>query len=538
MPPDAPAPRSDLRLILHEDDDLLLVHKPPGWNTHAPSPYTNEGLYEWLRHREPRWASLAIIHRLDKETSGVMVFAKTARASRSLTQQFESRLVAKTYWLLAHPRSEFADLTVKTGLVRTGDRYRATRAGEDSPEAITHFRTLQQLENGVLVEARPATGRTHQIRVHAAERGFPILGDVLYGGRSHSRVCLHAREISFRHPATGDTVRFEAPVDFETPAAECLRNLMFADANTTAFRMVHGASDGWPGIQVDRLGDWLLVQSESPLAATDIARLDAWRQRLGLRGLCHKTLTRRVQAQSSRDLCPRLLCGEAPDGPFLVRENGLQFELSFEEGYSHGLFLDQRDNRRRFARNHVAAGFDHLRAPKQSEVLNLFAYTCGFSVSAATTGARTTSIDLSKKYLDWGRRNFATNRLDASSHEFLAGDVFDWLGRFQRKGRRFDAIVLDPPTFSRSKQSGAFRAEADYSKLIAHAVAVLKSDGVLLACNNAAKVTPVDFIAATQAAVVQAGRHVKQQHYIPQPPDFPITRAEPAHLKTLWQRLD
>jgi 23S rRNA (cytosine1962-C5)-methyltransferase len=212
--------------------------------------------------------------------------------------------------------------------------------------------------------------------------------------------------------------------------------------------------------------------------------------------------------------------------------------LSFAEGYSHGLFLDQRDNRRRFARNHVAADFDLLRAPGQSEVLNLFAYTCGFSVSAATTGARTTSIDLSKKYLDWGRRNFAANRLDVSPHEFLAGDAFDWLGRFQRQGRRFDAIVLDPPTFSRSKQSGAFRAQADYPKLIAGAVAVLKTGGVLLACNNAARVTPVDFVAATRAAVTQAGRQVRQLHYVPQPPDFPITRAEPAHLKTLWLRLD
>src|SRR5436190_23030159 len=86
-----------LPLILFEDDDLLVVNKPAGLNTHAPSPYAGEGLYDWLRHREPRWARLAIIHRLDKETSGVIVFSKTALANRSLTSQFTRREVRKKY---------------------------------------------------------------------------------------------------------------------------------------------------------------------------------------------------------------------------------------------------------------------------------------------------------------------------------------------------------------------------------------------------------------------------------------------------------
>src|SRR6266851_1423786 len=78
--------------LIFEDDHLLVVNKPPGLNTHAPSPYAGEGLYEWLRHREPRWAGLAIVHRLDKETSGLLVFSKTPLASRSLTEQFTKRL--------------------------------------------------------------------------------------------------------------------------------------------------------------------------------------------------------------------------------------------------------------------------------------------------------------------------------------------------------------------------------------------------------------------------------------------------------------
>ena len=89
-----------LPCLIFEDDHLLVVNKPAGLNTHAPSPYAGEGLYDWLRHREARWARLAIIHRLDKETSGVMVFAKTPLANRSLTAQFTARSVRKKYLLL------------------------------------------------------------------------------------------------------------------------------------------------------------------------------------------------------------------------------------------------------------------------------------------------------------------------------------------------------------------------------------------------------------------------------------------------------
>src|SRR5580698_6767272 len=86
--------------VIFEDEHLLVVAKPAGWNTHAPSPHAGEGIYDWLKHREPRWSSLAILHRLDKETSGVLVFGKTTLANRSLTQQFTGRSIKKNYLLL------------------------------------------------------------------------------------------------------------------------------------------------------------------------------------------------------------------------------------------------------------------------------------------------------------------------------------------------------------------------------------------------------------------------------------------------------
>src|SRR5437763_15181361 len=91
----------DALLILFEDEHLLVINKPAGLNTHAPGPYAGEGIYDWLRHREPRWARLAIIQRLDKQTSGVLIFSKTDSANRSLTEQFARHTARKKYWLLS-----------------------------------------------------------------------------------------------------------------------------------------------------------------------------------------------------------------------------------------------------------------------------------------------------------------------------------------------------------------------------------------------------------------------------------------------------
>ena len=520
--------------VIFEDEHLVVVSKPAGWNTHAPSPHAGEGIYDWLRHRHPSWASLAILHRLDKETSGLLVFGKTSLANKSLTEQFTERRVHKKYLLLTDhpvPQKEF---TVRTTLLRTGEKYASGPGGEVaetifSPVADAKF----EISGLKMVTAEPLTGRTHQIRVHAAESGFPILGDALYGGTASSRVYLHASEIAFTHPATKAPMKFFAPVNFDIEPRQALRSAVIDPEMTSAFRLIHGASDGWPGWFVEKLGDFVLSQSEAPLRDDQHQELSRLAKIFSSRGTYHKILSRQVRRATTADSSPKLVFGEAAPERFEILEHGVRYELSFREGYSVGLFLDQRDNRRRLLTSHIAANFPL----NQSAVLNCFAYTCGFSVCAAKAGARTTSLDLSKKYLEWGKRNFALNGLDPAAHDFIYGDTFDWLRRLAKKGRAFDVIVLDPPTFSQSKEHGTFRAEKDYGKLITAALPVLKSGGVLLASTNASDVAPEDFLADVDAAVHAAQRKILQRHYIPQPPDFPISRAEPAYLKTVWLRI-
>ncbi len=528
-----------LPCLIFEDEHLLVVNKPPGLSTHSPAPFAGEGIYEWLRHREPRWAALAIIHRLDKETSGVMVFGKTAVANRSLTDQFTARGVRKIYRLLTeHPLPE-KNFTADSTIARAGNKYISDPAGKTGERAVTEFSALGRDDAGrFLLEARPLTGRTHQIRAQAAAAGFPILGDVLYGGAKAQRVCLHARQLTLQHPVTREEMNFTAPEDFAADAAFVLRAALVDAGESNAFRLIHGAADGWPGWHVERRGDFLLSEAETPLRSAQEKELQRLMPVCSARGVYHKNLPREMRRTVPADASPKLALGEAAPEAFVVRENALSFELSFAEGGSTGLFLDQRDNRRRILTNHVARNFPLFPdGAATAEVLNVFAYTCAFSVCAAKAGARATSLDLSKKYLDWGRRNFVLNRLDPARHDFIYGDAFDWLRRLAKKRRAFDLVILDPPTFSQSKQQGAFRVEKDFGRLVTAALPVLKPGGVLFASTNATRLEPGDFLNAIYAAMHSSGRMILQQHYVPQPPDFPVHRLEPAYLKTVWLRV-
>jgi len=534
--------------IRFEDEHLLVVEKPAGWNTHAPAPLAGAGLYDWLRDREPRWEQLALLHRLDKETSGLMVFGKTTAANRGLSRQFEGREVSKAYRFLTDRTVTFVQRTVRSALVRVGERYLARPLHAGSTEAVTQLERVGATGSFTMWEARSVIGLTHQMRVHAADAGLPILGDALYGGTRAGpghpgRLCLHAAALVFDHPVTGVPLRFESVPAFADHGPWSLRAAAIEPELTDAFRLVHGSADGQAGMILERWGDTVLWQTDAPGGEGDAGEAQrAWVQavaeRVGARAVYGQTLCRRLQGRSPEDLSPARCWGAEAPPTLCVRENGLRYEISFHQGYSVGLFLDQRDNRRRLLVNHVARGFP-VRADGMAgaTVFNAFAYTCGFSVSAAKAGAHTTSVDLARKALDWGGRNFRLNEVDPASHEFLAGDVLDWARRLHRRGRRFDVVVLDPPTFSRSRDGGVFRAEKDYGALVRATLPLLKPGGTLLASTNAVSLEPGAFGDQVREAVVQAGRQVAREHFAPPPPDFPWHRSVGLAMKSFWLRV-
>jgi 23S rRNA (cytosine1962-C5)-methyltransferase len=269
-----------------------------------------------------------------------------------------------------------------------------------------------------------------------------------------------------------------------------------------ALRLVDGAGDDLPGLIIeDYAGRWLVQTEESP--AKPVLHQD-----LGYRTLYWKKLSVEQKA------APKHLGGETLSAAFPIEEFGLEFLVDFQAGYSQGIFLDQRDNRRR------------VRCSSAKAVLNTFAYTCAFGVAAAAGGSRTTNIDLSVRSLAFGRRNYQLNGLPDQNHEFLAGDVFDYLRRFRSKQRRFDLIILDPPTFSRNRQGKIFRAEKDFGSLVEHALECLSSNGSLLCCANTHRVSAKDFLGMLKKLCPRGSKLTS----LPMPPDF----TAPPYLKSVW----
>jgi len=306
-----------------------------------------------------------------------------------------------------------------------------------------------------------------------------------------------------------------------------------AREETNAWRVLHGAAHGHPGNFVERLGDWLLWETDDSNAVQPPP------VEFPAKGVYRKLLRRHVRSTSAGDAAPMLVRGEPAPERFHVRENGVRFELSFVAGYSYGLFLDQRENRRALLRGGLDDGFPWFAGGLNGRtMLNAFAYTCAFSVCAALAGAATTSLDLSRKYLDWGRRNFEANNLDPAGHDFIYGDVFDWFRRMRNKGRAFDLVMLDPPTFSKSKKKGVFKVERDYAELVELAARLVAPEGILFCSTNAATWSRTSFGDSIQEGLRAAGRRAEHECFVGQPGDFPITREQPAYLKTCWLRLN
>jgi 23S rRNA (cytosine1962-C5)-methyltransferase len=274
-------------------------------------------------------------------------------------------------------------------------------------------------------------------------------------------------------------------------------------SGTTAYRIVDGIGDDLPDWAIDDFnGNWLIGVKPG----REVPSLD---RSLGYRSLYAKVLTNEKRRP------PFFLAGEPVTARFLVQERGLNFWIDFQTGYSQGIFLDQRLNRQRLTE--ISAG---------KSVLNMFAYTCAFGVAAAAGGGSTVNVDLSRAYLNWGRENYLANSIDEQGHEFIYGDVFDWLKRFAKKGRHFDLIILDPPTFSRDRNGQVFRAEMDYGDLLQLALSVNKKDGQLLCCTNSHRLPRAGFEKILRAKLTKSAIMVE----LGMPEDFPGSE----YLKSFW----
>jgi len=211
--------------IIYEDDDILVVNKPPGLTTHPAPGQKEHTLVNAILAYYPRLAELGetlrpgVVHRLDKDTSGLIIIAKNTKAQLNLVGQFKERSVKKVYLTLVkgHLIPEQGIIEAPVGR-HPNDRTRMAVVNSGRP-ARSVYKVIEYIEGYTLLEVRPETGRTHQIRVHLSAIGFPVAGDAAYGERSPviRRQFLHAHRLSFKQPSTGETIELksELPEDLK-----------------------------------------------------------------------------------------------------------------------------------------------------------------------------------------------------------------------------------------------------------------------------------------------------------------------------------
>ena len=458
--------------VLFENDEIIAVDKPYGLDTHTneakdgQADFIQPGLIELF---EKQRGPLHVVHRLDRTTSGVIVFAKTLEAAKKYQGFFRARETKKTYLFItasdlktANRSHTGASLTCDAPIIRNGSAL----------EASTDFKRLAVTDDFALWVATPHAGRNHQIRIHAGTLGLPLLGDEKYGGEKFPFICLHNRRIEFPN---GVVIESNPPVWFEN--LELLkderyikalfeidrRNRLFANS-ARCLRWVHPKTNGLD-YALDLFDSHVVLSWYGERwSETDEKMFERLAESVG-RKLLVKFMAPKLKASAeSVPLATR----------WTVLEGEIKHQLRMDSGQAPGLFLDQRLQREWVREN-----------SKGKTVLNLFSYTGGFSVAAVMGGATAVaSVDSNKSMLNWARENFALNGLDADAHTFLCRDVVTFLDQAVSKAVKFDIVVCDAPSFSRSEK-GLFKIEVELENLIKKSVELLAPGGELLFSLNA-----------------------------------------------------
>jgi len=498
---------------------LFVVNKPPGLVVHGGDAELSGDLVSRLKRTLRARGEddyLGVHQRLDTGTSGVLAFTRDPEQNAGIAEQMSAHTTARTYVAVVSvlAKSALRDAgSFEQRLETVKNRTRVVKSG--GVHARTLYRVLERAKDRALVELQPETGRTHQLRVHLAHAGAPIVGDELYGGTPAERLFLHARSLAFERPKLRFDVpppeSFEDALHARAPRlgslarirealadAGCLRFPLCAQNDT--FRIANDLGDGLPGVCIDRYGDFAVLSLASDEASAHAQALSEMLHDAGARGVYVKQRAKAdLRRETHEHLAPKTpAVGAAVPSELVVHEGNARFRVTLDDGLSCGLFLDQRDNRARVAA--LAGG---------QRVLNLFSYTCSFSVAAALGGAaKVTSVDLSGRALERGKRNFAENARDPGEHEFVQTDAVRFVRGAVKHGRRFDLIVLDPPSFA-TVGKATFRFERDIGALMTDCLRLLTPRGKLLCVTNHKKTSVRQFRQKLEQAAEQAKRRLK-----------------------------
>lgn len=462
---------------LFENEDIIAVDKPYGIKTHAneekssKNDFLDEGLIEiYEQHLNQK---LYVIHRLDQTTTGVVVFAKTAEAAKKYSEFFLNHQVQKTYFFITNKQNQKSSFVANQKIIYKGRNL----------DAETEF-TIVKSDSGLhLWKASPKTGRNHQIRIHAQMAGLSLLGDEKYDGDQYPFLNLHNQRIEF---PGGIVIESNAPIYFENLKylkSKLLAKILFeadrrqrlfeySDLENQCYRLAHCREDFKDfSFTLDHFGKIFVLSCYNDRFSEQQKEDFQTYSKIVKRPIIVRMMLNRGKDPLNQS---RLVLGEDQKlESWVANENQLQFEMRSDSGQSFGLFLDQRLQRQWVLNN-----------SKNKNVLNLFSYTCGFSVAAAKGNAKTViSVDTSKSVLNWGKKNFELNQIDLQAHRFLNRDSIEFLEYSVKKDIKYDLIICDPPSFSRG-ENGVFKIQDQLESLIKMCLRCLTKEGALLFSTN------------------------------------------------------
>jgi len=305
------------------------------------------------------------------------------------------------------------------------------------------------------------------------------------------------------------------------------REDFFNDESTTAFRVFNGEGDGVGGLTIDYFdGYYLLTWYSIGIYELKNNILKALKKSVDYKGIYQK---KRFDSKGRYlDDADDFVCGDKAPEPLIVKENGANFAIYLDDGAMVGVFLDQKDVRKTIRDKYA----------KDKTVLNTFSYTGAFSVFAALGGAsKTTSVDLAKRSLPKTQEQFSVNDIDIKSQDIIVEDVFNYFKYAVRKKLLFDIVVLDPPSFARSKKH-TFSASKDYVKLLKEAIQITSKNGVIIASTNSANFSMMTFRDFIKRAFKELNGRFKVEESFSLPKDFRVNPKfkEGDYLKVVFIR--
>ncbi|MEK3936832.1 class I SAM-dependent rRNA methyltransferase [Sporosarcina sp. FSL W7-1349] len=316
------------------------------------------------------------------------------------------------------------------------------------------------------------------------------------------------------------TRKEEEEIDFDffqskIQAALARREALFADPETTAFRVFNGEGDGIGGLTIDYFAGYYMVSWYSEgIYSLKHHVYGVFEKVVDYKAIYEK---KRFDTKGQYIEQDDFVKGEPGDFPIIVKENGMNFAIDLNDGAMTGIFLDQRDVRKAI-RDHYAEG---------KQVLNTFSYTGAFSVAAAMGGAiKTTSVDLAKRSVAKTIEQFSVNGIDYEQQDIKVMDVFDYFRYAKRHELKFDLVILDPPSFARSKKY-TFSTAKDYPALLMDAIAVTEKNGIIVASTNNSSFGMKKFKTFIEKAFADAGSKYKILEESSLPKDFRTNRDFP-----------